>query len=196
MRSIFPVFLIAAAPLCFAQTRGWEEGVERAFATGGRAVLRLSTGVYTVVGGEEGKVKVRWSTKNPHQMNEVEVKVEVKGSEVFLKTHGPKDDFRVFIELPKRTHLDARLSVGLLAVSGIEGDKKLDLNIGEMKVDVPDSGVYRSANASVRIGELSAKAFKCNEEGLFNRLRWKGNGAYTFEARVGIGEATFAGPER
>lgn len=159
-------------------------------------MLRLSTGVYTVVGGEDDKVKVRWSTKKPHQMKAVEVKLDVKGSEVFLKTQGPKDDFRVFIELPKRTHLDARLSVGLLAVSGIEGDKKLDLNIGEMKVEVLDAGAYRSAKASVRIGELAAKAFKSREEGLFNRLRWKGTGAYTLEARVGIGEATFAGLER
>lgn len=191
MRPLLPVLFLTAASLAFGQARAWEESTERAFAAGGQAVLRLSAGGYKVVAGEEGKVKVRWSTKKAHQMPDARVTVEVKGTEVFIKTRGPKDDFRVVVELPRRTHLDARLSVGELAVSDLEGHKELDLNIGELRVDVPDIAQYRSADASVRIGDLSAKPFKCHEDGFFNRLRWTGSGPYILSARVGIGDITF-----
>lgn len=179
------------APLASAQESAWEAKLEKAFQ-GGKVVLDLSVGGYKILPcSEAGKIRVRWATQHPEQMEDAKVQVTVEGGEARIRTRGPRNDFRVEIELPARTDLEARLSIGELVVKGIEGNKDLRCRIGEIQVEVPNPQTYGHVDASVKIGELSAQPFGTSKDGFFRSFCWEGRGAYNLEAKVGIGEVKF-----
>lgn len=176
------------APLAQAQERSWEARLDNPFS-GGKVALDLSAGGYRILPcAEAGKIRVRWATRRPEEMKKAKVQITVEDGVAHIRTRGPRNDFRVEIELPARTDLEARLSVGELAVKGIEGHKELRCRIGEIQVEVPDPGAYGHVDASVKIGELSARPFGASKDGFFRSFCWEGKGAYRLEARVGIGE--------
>lgn len=183
--------LIATVSALSAEDRAWTRETVQPFHAGARTVMDLSAGEYRVIQGQDDKVKVRWSTRHASDMDKARVDMALQGDTLRIKTRGPKDSFKVVIELPRRTDLDAHLSVGQLVVSGLEGNKRLDLNIGEAIVEVPDPKAYRQATASVRIGDLKAAPFGHRQDGFMNRFNWKGEGSYALQAKVGIGEVTF-----
>jgi len=183
--------LLASATVLSAADRAWTRETVQPFHAGARAVMDLSVGDYRIVQGQDDKVKVRWSTQHAHDMDQARVEMALQGDTLRIKTRGPKDNFKVVIELPRRTDLDARLSIGQLFVSGLEGNKRLDVNIGEAIVEVPDPKAYRQATASVRLGDLKATPFGHRQDGFMNRFTWKGEGTFLLQAKVGIGELTF-----
>lgn len=189
-----PLVLVPALVCSLAQAgdRAWEATQEQAFPAGGKVVLDLSAGGYRILPcAEDGKIRVRWATKRPDQMPDARVRITVEGGEARIQASGPKDDFRVEIELPVRSDLCARLSVGELSVKGIEGHKDLRCRIGEIDVEVPQPEAYASVDAAVKLGELNARPFGESKDGFFRTFCWEGKGTYRMDARVGIGEVTF-----
>jgi len=192
MKTALFSLLMVLPSLVHAQDRSWEAKLEQSFKAGGKVTLDLSAGGYRILPcGEEGRIRVRWSTKRADQMSDARVQVTVEGGEAHLRARGPKEDFRVEIEVPRRSDLQARLSVGELSVKGIEGHKELRCRIGEIQVEVPDAQAYGHVDASVKIGELSARPFGASKEGFFRSFCWDGKGSYRLEAKVGIGEVKF-----
>lgn len=179
---------LASATTLLAQDRAWTRETVQAFRPGARAVLDLAVGEYRLVPGQDDAVKVRWSTRHADQMDRARIHMELRGDTLKVRTWGPKDDFRVTIELPRRTDLDAHLSVGQLRVGPFEGHLRVDLNVGEAIVEVPDAKAFRRATASVRVGELRATPFGHTQEGLMNRFTWNGPGSFDFQAKVAVGE--------
>lgn len=189
-----PLILVPALLCTLAQAgdRAWAAKQELAFPAGGKVVMDLSAGGYRIVPcAEEGKIRVRWATKRADQMPDARVQVSVEGGEAHIRTRGPKDDFQVEIEVPVRSDLCARLSVGELSIKGIEGHKDLRCRIGEIQVEVPQPEAYRSVDAAVKLGELDARPFGASHDGFFRTFCWEGKGAFRMEARVGIGEVQF-----
>jgi hypothetical protein len=77
-------------------------------------------------------------------------------------------------------------------VSGIEGNKDIGLTAGELRVAVGDPANYKDVHSSVRIGEITAKAFNVKKEGFFRGFDVNGKGAYSLRATVGVGEVILA----
>lgn len=191
MKTLTTLALLACCPFAFAQDRAWQAKLDQEFR-GGKVVLDLSAGGYTIrPNSEDGKIRVRWATKHARQMEDAHIKVTVQGGEAHIRTRGPKDDFRVEIDVPARVDMQARLSVGELSIQGIEGSKDLRCRIGEIRVAVPDPQAYGHVDAKVKIGEIGGRPFGAFKEGFFRSFCWEGKGPHRIDASVGIGEVKF-----
>ena len=163
--------------------------VERAFVSGGTVDLELAAGEYTISASPDDRIRVQWQTNRPEDMDNVDVDVDIKGSHARIQTDGPlRDGMTVRIELPRRTHIVARLSAGELRLSGIEGSKDVEARAGELTIATGGPQHYRRVDASVRIGELSATPFKVDTGGFFRSFTWSGTGQYELQAHLTVGE--------
>jgi hypothetical protein len=180
-------FIAAACALGHAQTAP-PSSMEREFGQGGRVRMNLSASESYVRAAAGDRITVRWETKKPKQMKGVKVRVETTDGNATIKTDGPKDGFRVFIEIPARSDLYIRMSAGELHVEGIEGNKDVELRAGELHIDVLDPESYEHVDASVRAGEVDAAPFNISKGGLFRSFKWRGNGRYRLHAHLTAGE--------
>jgi hypothetical protein len=168
--------------------------LERTLASGGRARLRLSAGEYRIrPSADPGKLRITWHTKHDRDLDRVRVRADAQGGGATIDIKGPMDNFRVEIELPARTDLDVDMSVGAISVAGIEGSKSVDLNIGEVRIEVGSGEDYREARASLSIGDLSPGPFGSQKGGFFRSFNWRGGGKYTLDVRLGIGDIQLTG---
>ena len=181
---------LAASVIAVCQLSGAAQGdgnqVEKPFSQGGRVHLDLSAGDYTIRGSAFETVRVRWETRNARESARAEV--TISGTTASVKTHGPKNNFRVAIDLPRRVDLDIELSAGDLTVAGIEGNKTLSMWAGDVTIEVGEADLYRQVDATVRAGDITAHPFGRSTGGLFRSLHWKGPGKYTLDARLTAGD--------
>ena len=190
------VFCAAACALSYAQTAAPPSSIERHFGQGGRVHMNLSASESYVRAAAGDRITVRWETKKPKQMKGVKVSIETKDGEATIKTDGPHNGFRVFIEIPARSDLYIRMSAGELHVEGIEGNKDVELRAGELHIDVLDPESYERVDASVRAGEVDAAPFNISKGGLFRSFQWRGNGRYRLHAHLTAGELTLDSSRR
>jgi hypothetical protein len=164
--------------------------VERAFPKGGTAHFDLAAGEYNLRGSNTNTIRAVWQTRNAHDAARAGVEISVDGTVARVRSWGPKDGFRVDIDLPQQTALDLNLSAGELKISSIEGDKNLSVWAGEITVEVGDPGLYKRVDAAVRLGELDARPFDITKGGVLRSFIREGAGKYTFRARLFAGELT------
>ena len=98
------------------------------------------------------------------------------------------NDFRVTIRVPSRADLYVRLSAGELSLRGIEGNKDVELNAGEIDIDVGRAEDYGQVDAGLWAGEIEAAPFRMSKEGLFRSFDWRGPGKYRLHAHLMAGE--------
>jgi phage baseplate assembly protein gpV len=178
-------FLQIALP---AQQTQPSNAVEKAFSKGGRVHLDLSAGDYTIRGSMADAVRVRWETRHERDMRSAGADVTIEGTKAMVRTRGPKNNFRVTIDLPQRVDLDIDLSAGDLKVNGIEGNKTLSMWAGDVTIEVGEADLYKRVDATVRAGEISARPFGKTTGGLFRSLHWQGGGKYTLNAKLTAGD--------
>ena len=180
--------LLALAPVTAHQETATSPQVERAFQQGGRISLDLAAGEYDIRGSAVDTIRIRWQTRRPEDSARVRAEVTVQGSAAIIRTHGPKDGLRFDIGVPVRTDLEVHLGAGELEIRDIEGSKDLSVWAGEVTVAVGDPGLYRTVDAAVRVGELEARPFTIDKEGILRSFTHNGSGKYTFRARLFAGE--------
>lgn len=202
MRSAWLLPALLCIPICpaFGQAPSASpaaEGshtIERTFASGGRVNMKLSAGEYMVrASAPDGKILIRWTTKKPEQAKKVSVSAEVKGPECDIVTRGPRDSFRVEIELPARADLHVRLNAGDFNVRGIEGSKDIECHAGDVTIDLGRADDYGAVDASVRIGDFEAPPLGASKGGFIRKFKWQGPGRYALHAHVGVGSLSFLG---
>lgn len=189
-RSILAVTLVVAGfqvPGSAQQTER-SDRVERPFARGGRIVMDLSAGSYAIRGGTVDRIRVRWETRDPRDMASVRTDVAVNGTNATIRTHGPKNNFRVEMDVPAVADIELDLSAGELSFRGVEGSKSVSMWAGEVTMEVGDPQLYRRVDLTVRAGEIQASPFGGSRGGLMRSFRWNGNGKYTIIARLFAGE--------
>jgi hypothetical protein len=183
------VILVACLTVAGFQDRHTKssDSLERAFAGGGRITMDLSAGEYRIEGSRDDRIRINWSTRSARGLRESDVRAELKGSEAWISTDGPKN-FRAMIEVPARSNLLVRLTAGELALRGVEGDKDVELHAGELDLDVGKAEDYGRVDAGVWAGELQAPAYQISKEGLFRSFEWRGQGKYRLHAHLKAGE--------
>jgi hypothetical protein len=162
--------------------------IERAFVRGGRIVMDLSAGAYTIRGGAAESIRVRWATRDPRDRPSVRTDVTVSGSKATIRTRGPKNNFRVDVDVPAIADIQLDLSAGELLFRGVEGNKSVSMWAGEVTMEVGDAQLYRRVDLTVRAGEIQAIPFGGTRGGLMRSFRWDGSGKYTIIARLFAGE--------
>jgi hypothetical protein len=183
--------LLALAPAGAALPQPSSEAkvVERPFRAGGNVALDLSAGAYVLRGSPEDAIKVRWDTRSPSDASRVQVEVVTDDGTAGIRTRGPRDGFRVEIDLPSRSDIHLSLSAGDLQVRGIEGNKTVSVWAGDVLIEVGPTEQYRHVEASVRMGDLTMQPFgHGNTGGIFRSRSWSGPGRYTIKATLTAGD--------
>lgn len=161
--------------------------VEKVFAPGQKVWMDLRAGGYTIQAGRDDRIVVRWDVPSGDE-HEVRVDVAVRGAEATVTSTGPSNNFRVNIELPARSDLTVRLTAGDLRIRGIQGSKDVHQWAGEIDIEVGRPEDYRSVEAGVTAGDLSARPFEVSKGGLFRSFRWHGPGKYDLKVSLTAGD--------
>jgi hypothetical protein len=189
----FLVFLLAAAS-GFSDTRVTEVGKERFeadFPSGGALRIKVRGGGIKIFGGDENKIMVRYEGDNADQVKNVKVRLETIGTRGELEiSGGPRNEFRIMIQVPRKTGIVVRVPGGDLNVEGIEGDKDVELTGGSLTLRAGDPQQYGRVDASVYAGGLNPGPFANSQGGLFNSFKHQGPGRYRLHAHVGAGDLT------
>lgn len=174
-----------------AQVSSATNTLERNVDFGPAVRMDLEAGDYQIKAGEEKKIRIRWQARTPEKLAEAKVSAEVQGHDAKIKIRRPggsNTEFKVVIELPLRADVFVRLSAGDLRMSGIEGNKDVELHAGDLDMDIGDPARYGPIDASVKAGDLNLEAFQVSKGGLFRHFHMQGKGGYRLHVHVGAGD--------
>ena len=160
---------------------------QAAFPPGGQVSMDLTAGGYEVRGTSDSQIKVEC---NSFDLSEVHSDINVSGASARVQVSGPSNDFRAVIYVPQRTDLDVNQSVGELRVRNVEGNKDVDLGIGNLSIEIPRKEDYRSVETSVSIGDNSASPWHIGKGGFLRTIYTSGQGKYKLSAHVSIGKVS------
>jgi hypothetical protein len=189
MRTLLCCFLAALPLTLSAQTIGTCASPFQARATpGSELALTLRAGDMTIVGTTDSVVRV--TCEVPDKRDAGDIKISFAANHLTLRG-GPRNQVRFRIEIPRTTGLRIRASAGNLELSGVTGNKDVELNAGNLTVEVGDAGSYRDVDASVWAGDLVATAFGGVRNGLFRNFHHRNqNGSYRLHAALMAGNLT------
>ena len=199
MRNVIRFLSLAVlfVPLAIAQSKKIEatnlqdHPFQVEFPSGSQLALHLRSGDVRVVGSSDNKTSVRVDAKDPERAREVKVRFErLDNSADLTISGGPKDHIQIIVEVPRATGLFVRMPAGQLEITGITGDKDVQLHAGELILGVGDPAGYSHVDASVTSGGLEAPPFGEDHGGLFRSFQKSGNGKYKLHAHVGAGDLT------
>lgn len=183
---------LLACPLAmYGQVAGTcERAFEAKFQHGGQINIRVRSGDIEVAGSDAALLRVTCELKRNDEAKNISIKFKATGSSGDLRIlGGPNNDVHIRIEVPKNSNLFLRSPAGDLSVSGITGDKDVEIHAGDLTISVGNPSDYKHADASVYAGDLSASAFGVTKDGLFRSFdKDNASGKYRLHAHVGAGD--------
>ena len=165
----------------------------RDFVMGGSVHVHMTVGRVRIRRGDSDKINLEYTIKSRRENNVKEARVDfdVHGKDATLEFHSSSSgntNFEVTIEVPQNTNLDVHEKVGDLIVEhSIEGDKYLDLGVGDIRVGNSPTG-YRLIDASSGIGDVNGVGYGQASGWLGKSLRYHGQGRYELRAHVSVGD--------
>jgi DUF4097 and DUF4098 domain-containing protein YvlB len=189
---------LVLAPLAKASDWDYEEthSDSRDFVPGGMLHVQLRVGDLHIKRGDSDKLRLTYTVKSHRErsVKEAHVDFNVRGNDATLDFHAPTSNtqFDVELEVPLNTNLDIHEKVGDLRVEEIEGDKDLELGIGDIRV-AKSNAAYHLVRASTGIGDVNSDGYGDTSGWLGKSLKYRGDGRYELRAHVGIGDITLEG---
>lgn len=168
-----------------------QDRFEADFPSGGHLRLHIRSGDLKVIGSDEEKIKIRYWGKNASEARDVKVSLRTTGNTGVLHVHGgPRNEFRIEIQIPKASNLFLRMPAGDAQVANLVGDKDVELHAGDLTMAVGSPEEYAFADASVLAGDLETGPFGVTKDGLFRSFHYQGSGKYKLHVHVGAGDLT------
>jgi phage baseplate assembly protein gpV len=168
---------------------GWERHgpnqTEVTFSAGGKIVVDLSAGDYTVRGTTENKI---WLEIASNETQSVHCEMNVSGNHAKVRVNGPSTNFHATIYVPQRSDLEIEQTIGDLRIEDVEGNKQLGLNVGQMQIHVPSTTPLPSFDGSITIGDLRADSWHVEKGGFFRDFSMHTSAPYFIKAHVDIGD--------
>jgi len=177
--------IVCAAVLYFGWHRAGTNSFQAVFLPGGSIELDLSAGEFEIRGTSDNQIKV---DVDPGDLSATGCEVHVTGGHAKVRVDGPADSFRAVIYVPQQSHLKVNQTIGELRITNVEGDKYVGLNIGQIRIDMPPTDKVKSVDAAVTIGSVRAGPWRTNKGGFFRSFRAGGQGGYTVNAHLDIGD--------
>ena len=84
------------------------------------------------------------------------------------------------------------VAIGDLTVENVEGDKDLELGVGDIRVSKGHAG-YRLVRASTGIGDVHSDGYGETSGWLGKTLKYHGEGKFELRAHVGVGDISLEG---
>ena len=170
----------------YLRAQGAGSPAEKDFVSGGKVEMTLESGDYKIRASSDNRIHVRW---NEASAKGVRVKLTTNGKSADLRVEDtPHNNFHAIIEVPALTDVRIRLTAGDLSVSGVKGDKDIELNAGDLNISVGSSSDWGDVDASVTAGDIHAPAFQEARGGLFRSFKWKGPGKYILRVHLTAGD--------
>jgi hypothetical protein len=194
------VACLLLVPLCAASDHwNYEESRDevRDFVTGGMLHVRMSVGDLHIKRSDSTKIRLHYTVKSRRERNvkDAHADIDIRGRDANIEFHAPtggNTQFDVELEVPQNTNLDVHEKVGDLTVENIEGDKDLDLGVGDIRVAAERTG-YHLVRASAGIGDVNGDGYGETSGWLGKTLKYHGDGKYELHAHVGVGDITLGG---
>ncbi|PYT25256.1 MAG: hypothetical protein DMG57_25850 [Acidobacteria bacterium] len=167
-----------------------ERPFEANFQSGGKLRLELRSGDIDVTGTDAQVVRVTCELKRPEREKDITIRFDSAAGFGDLRiSGGPNSDVKFRIEVPKNSNLVVRSPAGDLSLSGVVGDKDVEIHAGDLTISVGDPASYKHADASVYAGDLNAGAFGIVKDGLFRSFNKDNSaGKYRLHAHVAAGD--------
>jgi hypothetical protein len=180
-------FLIALPLSVYGQSTCATPFEARASA-GHEIAMNLRAGDITVVGTDASVVRVSCTVSGRDAARDIKISFAADHLTIRGGTH---NEVHFRIEVPVTTNLRIRCPAGDLSVSGVNGDKDVELNAGNLTIVVGEASAYRYAEASVLAGDLRASAFGAEHDGLFRSFKHENPaGRYRLRAQLMAGDLT------
>src|SRR5262249_51751973 len=158
VRLLLPLLVSLTTTLGTAQAQN-QGRFELGLIPGALLKLELSSGNYKIESGTADRLIIQSTAKNPDEQKKVRFGLNATRQEASVKVNGPSK-VEVSIQIPKNVNLSVRLNGGRLTVSGIEGDKDIESNAGQVNINIGKPQDYRAIDASVTIGDIEARALR------------------------------------
>jgi len=159
---------------------------EKDFVSGGRIKMTLESGDYKIFASSDNRIHVRW---NEASARGVRVKLATNDKSAELRVENtPHNNFHATIEVPALADLRIRLTAGDMSVTGIKGDKDIEIHAGDLNISVGNSSDWGDVDASVTAGDINASPFQASKGGLFRSFHWKGPGKYRLHVHLTAGD--------
>jgi hypothetical protein len=169
----------------------------RDFVAGGMVHVRMSVGDLHIIRSDTNQIRVRYTIKSSSEsrVKNAHVDIDVHDRDAQIEFHASTSgntNFDVEIQVPQNTNLEVHEKVGDLTVENIEGDKDLQLDIGDIRVAVGHDA-YHLVRASTSIGDVKGGAYGGPSGWLGKTLKYNGDGKYELRAHVLIGDISLEG---
>jgi hypothetical protein len=194
MRTSFPAIglcLLASSLAVGGEVTGTcEQKFEAKFQPGGDIRLQIRSADIEVTGSDSDVVRVTCELGRDVEARNITIRFTADRDSGSLRIRGgPNDGVRIRIEVPKSSNLFVRAPAGDLTLSGITGDKDVEIHAGDLTISVGNPGDYKHADGSVWAGDLTASAFGVTKDGLFRSFdKDNAAGKYRLHAHVGAGD--------
>jgi hypothetical protein len=194
------VVCLLLAPFCTASDHwNYEEthSEARDFVAGGMVHVRLSVGDLHIRRGDSDKIRLHYTVKSWREshVKDAHVDIDVHGRDANIEFHAPTSgntQFDVELEVPQNTNLEVHEKVGDLRIEEIEGDKDLELGVGDIRVAF-GRAAYHLVRASTSIGDVNTSTGDVSAGLLGKTQKYHGDGKYELRAHVSIGDITLEG---
>jgi len=198
LTSLHRTFLVCLllVPFCAATPNDWNYEETRSdardFVTGGMLHVHMSVGDLHIRRGDGDKIHLRYTVKSRREKNvkDSHVDIDVRGNDATIEFHaasGANTQFDVELEIPASTNLDVHQKVGDLTVENVEGDKDLDIGVGDIRLSKGHSA-YHLVYASAGIGDVHSDGYGETSGWLGKTLKYHGEGKYELRVHVGVGD--------
>jgi hypothetical protein len=194
------VVCLLLAPFCTASDH-WDyaetHSEVRDFVAGGRIHVRLSVGDLHIKRGDSNHIRLHYTVKSWREshVRDAHVDIDVHLRDADIEFHAPtggNTQFDVELEVPQNTNLEVHEKVGDLRIDDIEGDKDLQLGVGDIRVAFGRSA-YHLVRASTSIGDVNTSTGDVSAGLLGKTLKYYGDGKYELRAHVSIGDISLEG---
>lgn len=186
VRLLLPLLVSLTTTLVSAQAQN-QGTFELGLIPGALLKLELSSGNYRIESGVADRLIIQSFAKNPQEQKKVRFGLTATRQEAQVKVSGPSH-VDVSIQIPKNVNLSVRLNGGRLTLTGIEGDKDIESNAGQLNINIGNAQDYRAIDASVNIGDIEARALPGIGVGPVHSLNATGPGKYRLHVHVGSGQ--------
>lgn len=138
-----------------------------------------------IEGKDEG-----WFSKN-RDVSNIELNKRVRDNRISLEIDEDNLNQEWVIKVPKSAAIDIEVGVGSIEIQKLENSVDADVGVGSIRIDtVLDD--FKRIDLSTGVGDTSIKGFRGDLESSRNivssEARYSGNGEYSIEAEVGVGD--------
>lgn len=193
---MYRVALLCLCLVPFAAANDWKyeetRHDAREFVSGGYLHVRSTVGNVHIKRGDSNMIRLEYRIKsrNEHSVKEARADFDIRGNNATIEIHSPSSgntNIDVEVEVPQNTNVDIHEKVGDVTIDKIDGDKDVELGVGDIRVATEHSR-YKLVRANTGIGDVHSSGYGETSGWLGKTLKYRGEGKYELRAHVGVGD--------